>query len=279
MTMTTEQVEVTVSARAAAIAWLNAFLATSQEEGRPTLYRTLALEVFNTGVQCIATNGYALFRTWVPSVAAVEEAEFDDEGIVPWPATSRQPQRAVVVMDPDGFGLGFMRALLRVTNDEAHAFEELTITTSPQDDEATLALGAEFMSERLTLRACGQRIDLKLLEGAYPNWRALQLGVEAVERVDGMTVGPRLLALVGKIKGATSVDLAFHGESKHIAFTAHGACEVRGMLMPMRREAERPAADPVREAVDAFRDSIPEGDSVTITAGGRSATLHGTGAR
>lgn len=224
------EMQVTVSARAAATAWINAFLATSQDEDRFVLYRTLGLEFFDDGIQLIGCDGTALFRAWVPTVG--------DHTAAKWPALSMAPERAVVVMDPDGFGLGFMKALLRVTNDEAHEFEELVITTAPADDEAEVPLGAEFMTERVTLRACGQRIDLRLFDGAYPNWRQLRLGIEEVERVDGLTVAPRLFQMVGKLKGVGAVDLEFYGDSRHIGFTARGECEVRGLIMPMRRPVE-----------------------------------------
>lgn len=217
-------VELSVSARVAATAWLNAFLATSQDEDRPILYRTLSLEFFDTGVQIICTDGTALFRTWAPS----------EEG-AGWPLPEKVPEASVVVMDPDGFGIGFMRALLRVANEDGHEFEQLHFSTSAIDDGATIALGEEFMAKRLTLRACGQRIDLRLSDATFPGWRHLRLGIDDVERVEGMTVAPRLLAMIGKLKGVDKVDLAFHGENQRIAFVARGDAVVHGLLMPMRR--------------------------------------------
>lgn len=219
----------TCLARTAALAWLNAFLAASTDEERPALYRTLSVEFFPAGLQIIGCDGTALFRTWVG------ERE-------QWPEIEEAPSRSVVVMDPDGFGVGYMRTLLRVTADEDHAAEELVISTAEADEEATLALGAEFMSERLTLRACGQRLDLRLYEGTYPNWRALRLGLEEIERVDGLTIATRLFGLVGKLKAASAVDLEFHGDTRHVAFTATGDVEIRGVLMPMRRPVK--AAEP-----------------------------------
>lgn len=235
---------VSVPARGAAEAWLNAFMAASTEEDRPMLYRTLSLEWFEGGLQMIGCDGTAVFRTWTPRELTPDEYElardFADEQkrldkLREWPTLDEAPLGAVVVMDPDGFAKGFMSALLRVTSDEDHANETLMLSTAPMDDEATLALGAQFASERLTLRACGQRIDLRLYEGAYPNWRKVRLGIEDIERVDGMTIASRIFSLVGKLKGTTAVDLEFYGNARHVAFTARGASEVRGLLMPMRR--------------------------------------------
>ena len=230
-TETLTPTQIAVGARAAALAWLNSFSAASTDTDRPALYQTLSLEFFRRGVQLVGCDGTALFRTWVPRNG--------DEKPAPWPHTSEAPVRTVVVMDPDGFGKGYMSTLLRVTGEEAHALEELTITTAPHDEEATIALGTEFMTERLILRACGQRLDLVLYEHPYPDWRAFRLGVHDIERVDGLTVGTRMFALVGKLKGVSAVDLEFHGEEKHVGFTARGECEVRGLLMPMRKAAKK----------------------------------------
>lgn len=230
------QTQITISARAAALAWINAFLATSDDETRPILNRTLCLEVFegtSAGVQFIATNGHALFRTWVP---AVVNADDENATPAPWPILAEAPEASIIVMDLDGFGLAFMRRLLLVTGDKERANEELVISTASADDEATIALGSEFMSERVTLRSCGQRIDLRVFEDRYPDWRKVKLGISDAERVDGLTIATRLFALVGKLKEVRAVDMEFFGQKKHVAFTARGLCEVRGLLMPMRRE-------------------------------------------
>ena len=224
------EVQSVVRARVAALAWLNVFTAAASGESNPALTQTLSLEWHDAGVHLIGCDGTALFRSWVPAIP--------DDGGDPaeWPQLSEVPNRSIVIMDPDGFGKSFMSALLRVTNDEDHQFEELTITTSATDDDATIALGAEFMTERVTLRECGQRIDLKLYQGPYPDWRGARFGIDQAERVEGLTIAPRLMALVGKLKGAHAVDMEFYGDKKHVAFTARGDVEVRGLLMPMRRQ-------------------------------------------
>lgn len=228
MTTTDEHVDIAVRARSAATAWLNTFLATSQDDARPVLYRTMSVEFFEAGVQCIATDGTALFRSWVP-------VRLGDD----WPELDEAPVRAVTVMDVQGFGLSFMHSLLRVTSDEGRASDDLSLEVLPMDEGATLALGQEFATERLVLRACGQRIDLQLMEDSYPNWRALKLDRVDVERVDGLLVAPRLLAMVGKIKGVGTVGLSFVEAGRRVDFVARGAeAEVRGIIMSMRREAE-----------------------------------------
>lgn len=222
-----DAVEITVPARQAAQAWLNAFLASSKDTNHPMLCQTLSVEVFDyKGVQFIATNGHVLFRAW----AAINNAH-------PFPSTGATPDRQLTVMDPDGFGLGFMRALLRVTGEEVHADEALTITSAPVDDEAAPSFGAEFQTERITLRACGQRLDLLVRDEPYPNWRKLKLGLDDLALVDGMKVQPKYLGLVGKLKDVTSVDMTFAGSDRAIFINAAGeeGYGVQGLLMPMRR--------------------------------------------
>ena len=234
--LVTEAAVVTVPARAAAVGWLNVFLVSSQDENRPALYRTLSLEAFTTGLQLIGCDGTAIFRTWVPGTETPDAK---------WPDMAEAPVRSLVVMDPDGFGLSFIRSLLRVTADDARLHEPLTLTTALADDAAAPALGSAFQSERLVLRSCGQRTDLRLFEDTYPDWRRVRLGMDVIERMDRLTIATRMFGLVGKLRGVDAIDVEFYGEKKHLAFDARalgGTTEVRGLLMPMRRP-EKPVEE------------------------------------
>jgi len=242
-----DDVKVTVPARIASQAWLNAMLASSKEPSRPLICQTLSVEVFETkGVQFIATNGHVLFRTWAPV-----------NGSRTWPAMRYRPDRQLTVMDPDGFGLGFMRALLRVTSEETHVDEQLTITSAPVDDEAAPSFGAEFQTERVTLRACGQRLDLLVRDEPYPDWRKLKLGLDEMAFVDGMKVQPKYLGLVGRLKDITAVDMTFAGNDRAIWIDANGeqGYGVKGLLMPMRR-LETGTKDEPETALDENDDDV-----------------------
>lgn len=222
-------IELSVSAHLAAVGWMNAFVATGDDPEHPILYKTLSVEFFNHGVQFIGCNGNALFRAWVPKFAGLA-----------WPDTAREPNRRVVVMDPDGFAVAWMRALKKVTADESNKGEVIVLSLHPYDEEAGIALGEEFQKERLTLRSCGQRIDCRLLERDYPGWRHLKLGVDEAERVEGFTMATKQFALLGKLQevGALDIDVA----EKRVTFESVGDpddSKVRGFLMPMMRP--RPA--------------------------------------
>lgn len=249
-----EAVSISIPAREAALAWLNAFMASYKGDLRPILNQTISIEVFDRGVQFIATNGHILFRTWVPK---------HGEPITTFPPERTRPRRQLTVMDPDGFGKGFLAALLRLTGQEEHANEMLTITSASADDDAAPSFGQEFQTERVILRACGQRLDLLVRDEKYPDWRKLRLGFDDMALVDGMKVQPKYLALIGKLKDITAVDMTFAGSDRAIYFDAGGTIGkgVKGLLMPMRR-LETSGADDVEDDDEPFPGAEDEDDGL-----------------
>lgn len=227
-----------VNAGRAAMAWLNAFLATSHDEDRGVLYRTLSVELFSTGVQFVGCDGMMLFRTWVACDGA------------PMPLLEEVPERAVVVMDRERFAIGFMRTMLAASREQATEALTLHIEHAPVSTEAP-TLGEAFNAEVLTLRAFGQRLQCALYETDYVDWRRLQFGMNAAERVEGMRLAVRMFGAVGKLRGLTGVDCTFHGADRQIEIHGMGVeAEVRGLLMPMRREAAAETNDPTTDRPD-----------------------------
>lgn len=227
-----------VNAGRAATAWLNAFLATSNDEDRGVLYRTLSVELFDAGVQFVGCDGQMLFRTWVACEGA------------PMPLLEEVPDRAVVVMDREKFALGFMRTMLAASREQESAALTIHLEPAPVATDAP-TLGEAFNAEVLTLRAFGQRLQCALYESDYVNWRRLQFGVTPAERVDGMRLAVRMFGAVGKLRGVGAVDCEFHGTDRQIAIHGVGVeAEVRGLLMPMRREAAAETNDPTANRPD-----------------------------
>ena len=218
-------------AASAATAWLNAFLATGQNEERPALCRTLSLEFHDNGLQLIGCDGTILFRSWV-----VEDGH---DGRA-WPDIAEVPRREVVVMDRDGFGVAFMRTLLSAANAAAAPeLVEVSFDLEYPELEELPSLGDEFRPKHLVMRAQGQRLDLRLYDGEYPVWRKLKFGLEDAERVDGMKIALRMFKTVAKLKGVFALDLEFHGGNRQIVFRGYGDCAMEGLIMPMRRDEER----------------------------------------
>jgi len=222
----TSELAVTVPAREAAIAWLNAFLSTGDDDERPTLYKTLAIEFFESGVLFVACNGATLLRTWVPSVPGA-----------PWPTIDEDPDRKLVVRDADGFGAGFMKSVIRATNDE-QVPSELHLSLIPADEGATLVLGDAFMSERLSVRSSDMRIDLPLFEGKYFDWRSAEPTGGAWASVERIALDPEHLGTLGKLRNVGTMHFRYQGDHKAIALKglAGPHTMVRGMLAPMRIE-------------------------------------------
>lgn len=220
--LATSIASVTADAGIATVAWLNAFLATSQEESRTVLYRTLSVEFYPTGAQFIAVDGTVLFRTWVPASNAI---------VANWPADNEKPDVSVVVMDADKFASTFMNTLRTACSEFP---TELTITVDQEESDQP-SLDESLVPNVLTLSALGQHLHCRLLDQPFPNWRQFRFGIDPAELVEGMRLAKRLFATVGKLRGVSGVDMTFHGESNRIEIIASGTSEVRGMLMPMRR--------------------------------------------
>lgn len=217
---------IAINAGNAATAWLNAFLATGSDEERPTLYRTICVEFFEHGVQFVATSGHLLLRAWCPK---------DEE---PQPITEEMPELSVVVMDSDKFALAFIKATLSAAGGEDMHEQELSLSIEESDGDDEPALGSALGPNRLTLRAFGQELHCRLYEAPYPNWRALDLGIDKAERVDAMKIATRLFGIVGKLKGIIGIDCEFIAADKAVLLHGTGTVEVRGLLMPMRRDEE-----------------------------------------
>lgn len=239
---------ITLPASKASLAWYNVFLATGQDPDRPKLYRTLCIEFYPHGVQFVATDGALLLRTWVDDGSWGDDAE----------RLVREPMRTVTVSDRSKFGIGFIRTVMGMAKaaDEAGDMLELSLTrdeSGPQMD-----LDESMSTWRLTLRCCGQRMDLQLHDEPYPDWRGLDLGVEDIERVEGMTLAPWVFRTLGKVKHISGFDLSFGGEERAIRVVTRGQSRLRGLVMPMRRQRERKAPQPPDSAQGEMEDFEPE---------------------
>lgn len=232
MTAPTATHLLTLPAAKVATAWLNAFLATGQDEVRPALCRTLSLEFFQNGLQLIGCDGTILFRTWTPEFGH-EETE--------WPDLAEVPLRRIVVMDPDGFGVAFMRTLLSSANASEHPeLLDVTFDIDAVDDKDEPALGDELRPQRLIIGAFGQHLELRLFEDQYPEWRLAMFGIDPAERVDQMRIALRMMKTVAKLKGVGALELEFTGEDRQIQFHSGPTdSPVAGLIMPMRRAEEK----------------------------------------
>lgn len=221
-----------VYAHDGAHAWTNAAIASGNDDSRAALYRTLSVEFFGRGVQFIGCDGTMLFRTWAP---------YSDIGDLPalMPEPDEAPEESVTVMDVEKFALGFMKTLLGATSGDNARIIELVMSIDPVIEEQA-PLSADVQEYTLTLNALGQRLSCKLFDGQYPQWRALKLGLDNAELVDGMTLAPKMFKAVGQLKGVVGVDCTFRKRDRAIEWVAvHGSVPACGLLMPMRKPTDR----------------------------------------
>lgn len=247
-----------VFAHDGALAWLNAAVACGQNKERPALFRTVRIEFFKAGVQFIGCDGTMLFRTWAP---------YSDIGDLPapMPEPEKEPVDAVTVKDFDQFALSFMKTLLGATAGENARILELVFCIDRVEAEQP-ALGAEVAKYVLTLTALGQRLSCQLYDGQFPAWRALQLGLQADEVVEGMTLAPKMFKAVGKLRGVVGVDCTFLGEAKAIEVkSVHGSVPFAGLLAPMRRPTDRQKPEPDEEDDDQLEHG--EGEALAQETG------------
>ena len=154
------------------------------------------------------------------------------------PLLEEAPEWTATVMDADKFALAFIKATLSAAGGEDAASQELSLSIEEADDSAQPVLGSSLAADRLTLRAFGQELHCRLYDGDYPNWRALDLGVDKAERVDALRIATRLFGVVGKLRGVVGIDCEFVAADKAVMLHGRGVAEVRGLLMPMKRTEE-----------------------------------------
>src|SRR3954447_13226515 len=96
--------------RPLAKAWQATQIAASDDEGRPVLYRTALVEVFEGhGLRMVSTDSYILVRAWVP---------FDLMGNNLEPDLDEVPDETFVVSDVDQRALGLLKYVSKLYKKE-----------------------------------------------------------------------------------------------------------------------------------------------------------------
>jgi hypothetical protein len=233
--------------------WLSVAIASSKDDDRPALSRTVLVEQHSTGVRIVATDSYVLLHTWIP----------DDEH--PWetaPGIDEAPTSTAVVRDPHGRGKGFLHHALQL----ASAAEKDDLAEAP---EIHLDLGVVLVedSERPSFAEMApswcvlempdkERLKLPLYEGDYPNWRPLMARFEA-EPTELVALTPEIigrLEKLGKLQPDSKFGFRFGGPDKAMDFELlHAEQPVTGRVMPCRWDVveNRPAAE-----VEAEREAV-----------------------
>lgn len=216
-----------------------------------SIYRTLAIEEFPTGIRLVATDRFMLLTAWVP----------DEESTGRQPSVDEAPLRTVIAQDPDGRGRGFLGYVLGKSNSEDYIDGDLLVEVTfdvrvPAGQNADQPLdGLDPLYVRLDTKDV-ERVYLPVVVSEYPSWRNMLTGREP-RRIHQIAVGPdRLekLAKASKWQGGP-IRWGFAGEDSPVRVTwPHSDSSLDGVVMPAKtltdEEADETSAGETASAAD-----------------------------
>lgn len=210
-----------------ATAWLNCSLASSDDDNRPVLYRTLLVERFRHGVQLVATDSHLLLGSFIPTAAG---------DLDPPPSIDDAPISSTVVVDRDKRMSSLMAYVLKEATAAAKNEMPFDVTLSTASAEADHAPTLDPSLDRAMFVAEieAERLALPIYEGDFPTWRAL-LGATKPKPTGRSVFAPQLLGVFGKLRNlGAPIVMEYAGPTGMVALSAPG-CETYlfGGLMPM----------------------------------------------
>jgi DNA polymerase III sliding clamp (beta) subunit (PCNA family) len=239
---------VTLPARLLAAAWLNVSLASSTDDSRPALYRTVLVEVFSpTEVRLIATDSYMILQAWV----ADDETPDPGIGVLPDPAN------VLLVADPDGLAQGLMKHLIKVTKDDDEIqHREVTLRVGSIEDSAQPTLMPELDRCALTFATDDYRVQCPVIEMPFPSWRQIWPTEARHAPAGRVRYSSEFLARFMKMRDAFGdVTMTFTTAIGPTVVEVTANPPLSGLLMPLRADdagdAEPPAVIEDREQVEA----------------------------
>jgi hypothetical protein len=220
-------------------AWLAVAHASSSDKVLPTLYRTVIVEEFPSGVRLWATDRVLLLTAWVPDLDSWDGAE---------PEIDQAPDRVVICADLDGRArslFGYVLALqgrLPVDVREEPGEIELgmrfdaKLPAGAGGDDATL----DGMDPTFTVLDVPdtERVYLQVVEAQAPDWRPIVLGHEN-RKADRLQVTAEVLERVAKVRkhAAGPLEWRFGGRERaaRIVYPESDPL-IEGVFMPRKLE-------------------------------------------
>lgn len=184
--------EYTFDAYAFARAWLSVFTASSDDDARPILYRTIAVELWPDGVRLSATDSCMLWSAYVPS--------FGRQMVAP-PEFGELPDRVITVCDEDYRGRDLLKFAFKVVTakDAPPQNVKVTFGTSPLEDGQFPGTEREAVAFSFPAQvAISERVSMATIDGTYPEWRSLFTRKPSSAR--SVRLNPHLLARLVSIK-------------------------------------------------------------------------------
>lgn len=155
--------KLTVEGLGFARTWLNASVAAGQDESRPGLYRATTIELFEDGLQVVASDAVLLVGGWVPL-----------DYLAPRPGFDELPGKTIVVADYDKRGHALMRHIesqaLEAQKNEEPFTVDLSIVEMESDSEPTLT--QEMSRKGLRISIPTEELTLNIVELPAMSWRS-----------------------------------------------------------------------------------------------------------
>lgn len=173
-------------------AWLAVFTATSDDDARPILYRTIAVEIWPTGVRLSATDSFMIWSAWVPRVGS-RMSEPPDFGEL--------PDRVITACDEDYRGRDLLKFAYKGVTAKDAPPQNLKVTLGPAPLEDGQFPGTEREAVTFSFPAdvaIGDRVVLGTIDGTYPEWRSLM--TRKPSNAKSVALNPELLSRVFSIK-------------------------------------------------------------------------------
>jgi hypothetical protein len=240
-------------------AWLSVRQATATKDDAAVLAKTVAIEEYDNGVRLVSTDRFMLLTAWVSDL----DHDADE------PTLAEAPIRTVIAYDGDGRGkslLGYVLTLARRMEADKLPLGalqigvEFDIHLAPDDEQESF----EGMDPSYVLLDVPdtERVHLRIMAEAYPDWRPLTHKFSA-QPTTALSLSPDIIARTADVSRYSNgpLTVTFGGQEHAIAVDfPESEPHVTGFMMPRRWVLPGEAA-PVAEAaprVEALSDEDTE---------------------
>lgn len=224
-----------VDARGFATAWLNAFIATGQDDDRGALYRTMHVTLGERGLELAATDSVLL--AWSTVDVAGVSFRLGDRSVLGY----KSRRYDLVAMDRDHRGRDLLKFVHKDAADRLNAKVRVSLVRMDENPDEP-SLGPDFLRDALVIEYMGERVPLPLWDGPAFGWRRLWTERQKIdnEAVDEVRLSVEVLGRYKALKhaetegGATpAVRFEFAGD-RVIAWHHVNRIATHGLVMPYR---------------------------------------------
>lgn len=246
--------------------WASVALAQSEDDGRPVLYRTTLIEMFETGIRLLSTDTFVLLKAWVPNVDNPDATE---------PLIEELPDSVAICRDLDHRVLGLMKYVQKITKDDGidtRVTMEFAIGEQEGSEQNSLeGMSASTVHFRI-VEKYDESIETPTFEGVFPNWRPLWFGHKwaPASTIGFGAHGILRLGNLSKLWDKATIQFELGGNVGVAKIKIEGPSDVNvtGLVMPTGRPGEEQGDVPesneaviegeMREFSEAFDDWYTE---------------------